>query len=119
MPRYLICVLHDAGAQTAGTAYDTDADMQAAFERVGAFNDKLEAEGRMVLAAGLLPREMAAHVDPSSSPEAVDGPVDGGGATELGGFWIIDADDDAHARTLLADASAACGQRLELRRLAE
>lgn len=47
------------------------------------------------------------HAAGTASPEGA----------QLGGFWIVEAPDEAAARTLAGEASYACGQPVELRRL--
>lgn len=45
------------------------------------------------------------------------GPVVAGAPVELGGFWIVEAENDEAAYATAERGQAACGQRLEVRRL--
>lgn len=113
MPQYLIAVMHDTGAQARGDVYADDAAMQEAFAKVGAFNESLG--DRMVFACGLMPPEQAVCV--TSDGTRTEGPADPTAQAQLGGFWIVEADDDEHALATATEGSQACGQRLEVRRL--
>lgn len=113
MPQYFLAVLHDAGVQASSTAYADEAAMEEAFAKVGAFNDSLGA--RMVAAGGLVAPEDAAVVAPDGT--RTPGPADPGATKPLGGFWIIEAEDDGDALATAARGAQACGQQLEVRRL--
>nr|WP_282442184.1 YciI family protein [Micrococcus luteus] len=123
--QYLISVWHAPGVHAAGTAYDSEEAMQAAFARVEAFNAMLQNSGAFVGAGGLTPPEEAVVVDATAAQDpsevtAVRQDRDGTlaeGSMQLGGFWIVEAPDDAGARALAGEASYACGQPVELRRL--
>jgi len=125
MSQYMITVWHAPGVHAAGTAYESPEEMQAAFERVGAFNAMLENAGAFVGAGGLTPPEEALVIDATSAegPEKVAAARQERGGTlsqgdlQLGGFWIVEAPDDAGARGYAGEASFACGQPVELRRL--
>lgn len=108
-----------------GAAYDSEDAMRLAFERVAAFNDTLQSSDALVTAGGLAPPEEAVTVDATAAPgpeevtaraRVAEGPASPEGA-QLGGFWIVAAPDDAAARALAGQASYACGQPVELRRL--
>lgn len=113
MPQYFISVLHDPGVQQAGTVYADEAAVEAAFARVGDFNDSLGE--RLLFAGGLTAPEQAVVVTPDADP--TPGPTDPDARKPLGGFWIIEADDDSDAQQITTRAAQACGQMLELRRL--
>lgn len=125
MSQYLISVWHAPGVHTEGTAYATEEEMRLAFERVAAFNDALQRSDALVAAGGLTPPEEAVTVDATAAPgpeeitarrRVTEGTASPEGA-QLGGFWIVTAPDDDAARTLAGEASFACGQPVELRRL--
>lgn len=125
MSQYLISVWHAPGVHAAGTAYESEDQMRLAFERVASFNARLEESGALVGAGGLTAPEEAVVVDATAAqgPEEVaaqrriaEGTASSEGA-QLGGFWIVEAPDEAAARTLAGEASYACGQPVELRRL--
>ena len=126
MSQYFLSVWHAPGVHAAGTAYESEEQMQAAFARVGEFNVALVDSGAFVTAGGLTPPEEAVTVDAtaasSADEAAASGEVSGGTLAEgpmlLGGYWVLEAEDDDAARVWAARASYACGQRVELRRLA-
>jgi hypothetical protein len=104
--RYLIAVLDDrTNSVTPGEA-----------QAINAFNDKLEAAGHRILAAGLVAPEDGLHIDNRN----------GVGLAETGtslhtdlyrsGFWIIEAPDDHTAKALALEASLACNRQIDVRR---
>lgn len=113
MPQYFISVLHAPGAQAAGNVYADETAMNEAFAKVGAFNESLG--NHLLFAGGLHAPEQAVVVETDGTrtqgPAAPDAPV------QLGGFWIIEAADDDAAVATTTQAQAACGQRLEVRRI--
>lgn len=125
MSLYLITVWHAPGIHATGAAYQSPEEMQIAHERVSAYNAMLQNAGAFVGAGGLMPPEEALVVDATAAegPEKastaaeVRGGILARGDLQMGGFWIVEAPDDAGARTYAAEASFACGQPVELRRL--
>jgi hypothetical protein len=103
--QYMISVL-DSGAGTA-----TEAETAA----IDAFNDGLEAEGRLVLLGGLAAPSTATVLD----HRAGAGIVTEGPFAELSeyvsGLWIVEAADRDTALRLAAEGSRACNRRVELR----
>lgn len=119
MPQFMISVWHASGIQQRPLgSYDSEADMQAAFQAVSTFNESLQAEGAWVYACGLEAPENAVVIDGSADgdPAGSKGPYAEASA-HLGGFWVVEAPGPEQARELAARASAACGNRVELRRL--
>lgn len=114
MSQYLLAVNHQPGVHAAGSAYQDEAAMQEAFQKVGAFNQSLEQSGRLVYACGLEAPETTKIV--AKGEEAKDGPLKDSG-WQLGGFWVVEADDDAAALELGTQATEACGQTIEIRRM--
>ncbi len=109
MTQYMLSVHHDGSDQ-----YEPD-DMQAVFETVDAFNNRLMADKSWVFAGGLAPIESASTVDGRDSDVVVtDGPF---AETKeyLGGFWVIEAPDLDAALKIAAQASNACRQAVEVR----
>jgi hypothetical protein len=105
--QYLVSVIDD----TTGSA--TAAEMAAIDE----FNERLEAQGHWVFAAGLTPPSTATVID-NRGAEAVftDGPFLE--AKEyLAGFWIIEAPDLDVALKLAAEGSKQCHRKVEVRPL--
>lgn len=116
MPQYLIAVHHAPGAQSNPTALYADEEaMQAAFQRVGAFNESLGE--KLVFACGLTDPDTAVTVTGGDNPTVTPGPVPQGADVFISGFWVVEAADDVEAQQLGQQASTACGQPLEVRRL--
>lgn len=114
MPQYLLAVNHQPGVHAAGSAYQDEAAMQAAFEKVGAFNQSLQDSGAFVYACGLEAPESATIV--TAGEAAKPGPLNAEG-WQLGGFWVIEAADEDAALAIASEGAQACGQTLELRRM--
>lgn len=113
----MISVFHEPGVQDAGTAYQDDAALQAAFAAVAEFNSGLQAAGQFVYACGLMPPESSHAVDATAAtPFVYAGPFSVSAAS-IGGFWIVEALDESVALDLATRASAACGQKVEVRPL--
>jgi hypothetical protein len=92
-------------------------EMQAAFEAVGAFNEKLTDSGRWVFGGGLEPRETATTVrlqDDKATTILTDGPY---AETKefLGGFWVVECADLDEALALAREAAVACADDVEVR----
>ncbi len=84
---------------------------------IDAFNDRLQAEGHWVFAAGLDSPSTATVVDNRGAERVLtDGPFLES-KEHLGGFWIIEAADLNVALRLAADGSAACNRKVEVRPL--
>ncbi|SOC53767.1 YciI family protein [Ornithinimicrobium cerasi] len=114
MPRYLLSVFGPVERQPFGP-YPSKEAMLEAFADTGAFNDKLQREGRLVFADGLEPGSTATTVDGRGErPVLTDGPYL---ETKecLGGFWVIEAADLDEALALAAEGSRACRGTVEVR----
>ena len=103
--QYLVSVIDD----TAGLATREE---QAAIE---VFDDRLQAEGHWVFAAGLAAPGSATVID-NRGEEAMftDGPFVES-KEYLAGFWIIEAADLDVALKLAAEGSKACNAKVEVR----
>src|SRR4051794_2163649 len=103
--RYFVSVIDDE------TGSATLAEMAA----VDAFNDRLEADGHWVFAAGLGSPSTATVVD-NRDGEAVftDGPFVESKEC-LAGFWIIEAPDLDVALKLASAGSKSCNRKVEVR----
>jgi len=110
MTQYLLSV-HGPEEQ-----YDTPLeDMQASFEAVGKFNDKLMAAGQWVFGGGLERPSTASVVDNTEGKNVItDGPFIEG-KEHIGGFWVIEASDLDAAMKWATEASAACEAPVEVR----
>jgi hypothetical protein len=103
--RVLISVIDTA----TGTA--TAAEMAA----ITAFNERLRGNGQWVIACGLTPPAEAVVLDGRDGRAyVVEGPLHET-AEYVSGFWVVEAADDDDARSIAAEASAACNRRVELR----
>jgi hypothetical protein len=105
--QYLVSVIDDR------TGSATPTEMAA----IDAFNDRLQAEGHWVFAAGLASPSTATVID-NRGGEAVftDGPFVES-KEHLAGFWIIEAPDLDAALRLAAEGSKHCNRKVEVRAL--
>ncbi|MBU6317719.1 MAG: hypothetical protein KGR47_14495 [Acidobacteria bacterium] len=105
--RYLFAVLADRTATVAASQTEAAA--------IDAFNDRIEAAGQRVMAAGVAAPDRAVVFDNRDggghifTGPAVDSDV------FMAGFWVIEAENDSIARSLALEASAACNRRIEVR----
>ena len=103
--QYLVSVINDT------TDLATPAEMAA----IDVFNDRLQAEGHWVFAAGLAGPSSATVID-NRGEQAMftDGPFLES-KEYLVGFWIIEAPDLDVMLKLAAEGSKACNRKLEVR----
>ena len=114
MARYLLSVFGPAEPTEFGT-YASREEMLEAFADTGAFNDRLQSEGRLVFADGLEQAMTATTVDGQGErPTFTDGPYLET-KEHLGGFWVIEAADLDEALALAAEGSKACRGSVEVR----
>ena len=110
MTEYLMAVHH-----VEGQPERAEAEMQQAYADTGAFNEELQAEGVWVFAGGLHPANTATVVDARGGETiTTDGPF-AESKEQLGGFWVIKADDLDQALAFAARASKACREPVEVR----
>jgi hypothetical protein len=103
--QYLLSVIHDQASLATP-------DEHAAID---VFNDRLQAEGHWVFAAGLGAPSSATVIDNRGGEAMVtDGPFLES-KEYLGGFWIIEAPDLDVALKLAAGGSKACNRKVEVR----
>jgi hypothetical protein len=103
--QYLISVLDDSSHP------GPPSDMAA----IGAFNDRLRAEGHWVFANGLSDPSAATVIDGRGEvPLFTDGPFLES-KEYIAGMWIIEAPDLDVALKLAAEGSKVCNRKLELR----
>ena len=82
---------------------------------IDAFNEKIEAAGQRVMAAGVAAPTSALLIDNRNGLGSV---INGPAVTSdeyMSGFWVIETADDATARELALEASQACNRKIELR----
>ena len=90
-------------------------EMQPLWEATGRFNDRAREAGIWVFAGGLEAPDTATTVDArGAAPVVTDGPYL---ETKewIGGFWVFDLLDLDAALRWAAEASAACGETVEVR----
>ena len=118
MTQYFLSLPHDSAAEPVMATMDP-AELQEVFAAVDAFNTSLQEAGAWVFAGGLNPPSTATTVDyTGDTPLLTDGPFVE--AKEyLGGFWIIEAQDDDAAVEWTKQASKALRSRVEVRALQE
>ena len=105
--QYLVSVMHDS----ASLATPSEA------AAIDVFNERLQAKGQWVFAAGLGAPDTATVID-NRAGEAVftDGPFVES-KEYLAGFWVIEAPDLDVALKLAAAGSKACNRKVEVRPL--
>ena len=93
----------------------SDVDMQRIYQQVEDVNNELRSAGAWVFAGGLHPPSTATVVrTENGSPVTTDGPY-AETKEQLGGFWVINADDLDAALAWAGKASAACEGPVEVR----
>ena len=84
---------------------------------IDVFNDRLQAEGHWVFAAGLGAPDTATVIDDRGDETVVtDGPFIES-KEYLAGLWVIEAADLDVALKLAAEGSKACNRKVEVRPL--
>ncbi|HKY14458.1 MAG TPA: YciI family protein [Microthrixaceae bacterium] len=112
MAQYLLSVWHD------DTNYEMDVnsdDVQRMFGQVANFNSEVQAAGAWVFGGGLNPPPSATVVRSTDGDVSMtDGPY-AESKEQMGGFWIIEADDLDSALEWARKGSAACEGPVEVR----
>jgi hypothetical protein len=110
MKQYLLAVHMVEGEETPSAE-----DMQQTYKDVDLFNSELQAKGAWVFAGGLHPADTATVVRVKDGDVlTTDGPF-AETKEQLGGFWIIKADDLDAALAWAAKGAAACKGAVEVR----
>jgi hypothetical protein len=79
------------------------------------FNEKIEAAGQRIMAAGIATPDQAVVFDFRGTRDSITyGPVVDSDMF-MAGFWIIEAENDTVAHALAAEASKACNRPIEVR----
>jgi hypothetical protein len=113
MAQYLLSVWHDG-------PYELDfstPDAQRRMAQVGHSNTDLEAAGALVFACGLQPSSSASVVRPAEEGVSIRAGAFASGSEEMGGFWIIEVEDNDAAQAWATRGSIACEGPVELRPL--
>ena len=110
MKQYLLSVHHTGDYPTP-----PEEEMQRMFAQVDRFNQQIQQSGAWVFGGGLHPRETATTVRFKEGQTLVtDGPY-AETKEQLGGFWVIQAEDLDEALALAQQAAAACEGDVEVR----
>lgn len=114
MPQYFLTVPHDTADEPTMDTMDP-AELEATLAAVEKFNTALEQSGALRFAGGLHPPSSAKTVDGTgNTPVVVDGPFVE--AKEyVGGFWVIEVEDEDAALHWTTEAAKALGGRIEVR----
>jgi hypothetical protein len=92
-----------------------EATMQQMFVDVDRFNQKLQASGAWVFGGGLETPDTATVVRSTNGDVTItDGPF-AEAKEQIGGYWVLRADDLDAALALAAEASEACRGPVEVR----
>ena len=112
MTQYLLSV-HHAGGDVAPLSEE---DMAQSFKDVDAFNKEVQASGNWLFAGGLHAPSTATvvRIGDDNSVITTDGPY-AETKEQLGGFWVISADDLDAALELAARGARACRLPVEVR----
>ena len=119
MTQYFLTMPPDSAEEpTMASMQEFDpAELAAVMVAVDAFNTELNDSGAWLFAGGLHPPSTAKTVDATSGETRVlDEPFVEAPAY-VGGFWVIEANDEAAALEWAAKASAAVQSRIEVRAL--
>ncbi|ADB33445.1 YCII-related protein [Kribbella flavida DSM 17836] len=118
MTQYFLSLPHDSETEPTMESIDP-AELEQLMAEVGAFNTALQDSGAFRFAGGLMPPSTATTVDATGDgPEFTPGPF--ATASEyLGGFWVIEADNDDDAIGWAKRASRVLRSRVEVRALQE
>jgi hypothetical protein len=110
---YMLSVWHKGDYPTAEDM--AAEDMQAAFEAVDRFNQKLMDQGAWVFGGGLHEPSTATVVEEKDGEVLLtDGPF-AEAKEQIGGFWIIRAEDLDAALAWAREATVACANPVEVR----
>jgi hypothetical protein len=110
MKQYLLAV-----HMVEGQPLPSEAEMQQAYQDVDVFNRELMASGNWVFGGGLLPPDTATVVRAQGGKVIMtDGPF-AESKEQIGGFWVIKADDLDVALEVAGRGSEACGRPVEVR----
>jgi hypothetical protein len=109
MPQYMLSVFMVDGDDIPAEDYPQ------IFKDVDVFNEEVKAKGAWVFAGGLHPADTATVVNAKNGEVVTtDGPF-AETKEQLGGFWVIKADDLDAALAWAAKGSAACRGHVEVR----
>jgi hypothetical protein len=105
--RYLFAVIANRTGEILA-----DHDEMAAID---SFNEKIEATGQRIMAAGVAAPDQAIVFDFRGNRESIVREPIVDSDLFMAGFWIIEAENDTVAHALAAEASRACNRPIEVR----
>ncbi|MFF1879402.1 YciI family protein [Leifsonia sp. NPDC058230] len=119
--QYFLTMPHDSATEpTMASMKDLDPEeLEALLGAVGELNSALEKAGALLFAGGLQPPSTAKTVDATTEPTQVVYAPFVEASAYVGGFWVIEADDEAAAVRWATMASRATQSRIEVRALQE
>jgi hypothetical protein len=103
--RFVIFVIDDQTERASGNE----------MEAIDAFNEKLEANGHWITAAGINHGQAATLIDNRADAGLVAPGSLYSTAEHYSGFWLINAPDHETALELASEGSKACNRKVELR----
>ncbi|MDF2575405.1 MAG: hypothetical protein K0S05_2317 [Agromyces sp.] len=121
MTQYFLTMPHDSATEpTMASLQEFDpAGLAAVMAAVDEFNTALKDSGAWLFAGGLNPPSTAKTVDATSGETRVLDEPFVEAPSYVGGFWVIEAPDEASAIEWATKASAAVQSRIEVRALQE
>jgi hypothetical protein len=121
MTQYFLTMPHDSATEpTMASMQEFDpAELEAVMAAVDEFNTALKDSGAWLFAGGLNPPSTAKTVDVTSGETRVFDEPFVEADSYVGGFWVIEAADEAAAVEWATKASAAVQSRIEVRALQE
>lgn len=105
MARFIIFVVDGPGNSAAPDE----------MEQIDAFNEKLRAGGKLVMAAGIREASSATLIDNRNHKNLVQSGSLFTAPEHFSGFWIIDAESEEQAQEFALEGSFACNRKVELR----
>jgi hypothetical protein len=103
--RFVIFVIDDQTERASGNE----------IAAIDAFNEKLEANGHWIAAAGISHGQAATLIDNRADAGLVSPGSLYSTAEHYSGFWLINAPDHETALELASEGSKACNRKVELR----
>ena len=121
MSQYFLTVPHDTATEpTMESMQEFDpAELAAVLAAVDALNTELKEAGALLFAGGLNPPSTATTIDVSSGETRVLDEPFVVADSYVGGFWVIEAEDDEAAVEWAMKAATALQGRIEVRALQE
>ncbi len=117
--QFFITVPHDSATEpTMESMVEEDAEAsEQFFAEVAAFNADLEASGALKFAGGLMPPSTAKTVDPTADGIVIRDEPFVVADSYVGGFWIIEVEDEDAALEVTKRAATVLRGKLEVRAL--